>query len=237
MGVQGSRWWSSGSVRAPCCSLWTWLAAMVALVLTAEQAVLRRSWIDAPLSGLVDGLRCAFCDDFMRAATRVGQGETLAAVALVAAAWSARRGQKWVVGYLLTVGLGAGMLSLGLKLSFLRERPEIALRLVAAGGYSFPSGHSLGAMAVYGGVASCMGCSFPHMRGVGWCLSWVLIVLVGISRVYLGVHYPSDVVAGWALGGLWLAGVAFALDASRSRRVDRESERSSSTIRARSSAD
>lgn len=103
----------------------------------------------------------------------------------------------------LTVG-GALLLSELLKFSFHRHRPELPW-LTSASGYSFPSGHSLISMALYGFLAYLV---FRNSRNSGSRLIssvglLLLPVLIGISRVYLGVHYPSDVLAGWAVGLAW----------------------------------
>lgn len=68
---------------------------------------------------------------------------------------------------------------------------------VAAQGYSFPSGHSSNAMTAYGSLAA-----HEKKRKVLWVLAFVLPLLVGISRVFVGAHYPTDVICGWALGAL-----------------------------------
>lgn len=108
-----------------------------------------------------------------------------------------------VLGLSMAVG-GALLLSQLLKISFHRHRPELPW-LTSASGYSFPSGHSLISMALYGFLAYLVFRN-SHWPGPGRVLGIGLIllpVLIGISRVYLGVHYPSDVLAGWAVGLAW----------------------------------
>ncbi|WP_395321015.1 phosphatase PAP2 family protein [Levilactobacillus parabrevis] len=83
-----------------------------------------------------------------------------------------------------------------------RDRPTVD-RLVAASSYSFPSGHSITAMLLWGTVIVLIGWSLRRHTGWRWLLIGVLslwIVIIGLSRVYVGVHYPSDVVAGWSAG-------------------------------------
>jgi len=100
---------------------------------------------------------------------------------------------------------GAGFLSVLLKNSFQRVRPD-SFFLVQETSYSFPSGHAMASMCFYGMLA------FFLMREVkSWpvrlllaMLAVVLSLIIGISRIYLGVHYPSDVVAGYAVGFMWL---------------------------------
>lgn len=100
---------------------------------------------------------------------------------------------------------GGAVLNYVLKNLFERARPD-AFQLVAAGGYSFPSGHAMVSLCFYGMVAFLLARTIPSWR---WryflvIVTVFLIILIGISRIYLGVHYPSDVVAGYTGGTMWL---------------------------------
>lgn len=105
----------------------------------------------------------------------------------------------------LSIGLGAGVLNRILKLYFKRERPDIQ-PIIQEHGYSFPSGHSMGSMILYGCIAYILYKVYKHTwaKIAGALIGIVLIFIVGISRIYLGVHYPSDVVGGYIAGGFWL---------------------------------
>lgn len=101
---------------------------------------------------------------------------------------------------------GAGFWTLVTKQAFGRARPELVERLIEVQGYSFPSGHSAGAATVYLAFAMVF---TPHLRtltsrGLLIVAACSLAVLVGFSRVYLGVHYPSDVVSGLVFGSGWV---------------------------------
>lgn len=103
---------------------------------------------------------------------------------------------------------GAEVLDALLKVEFARPRPSLAHPLVAqAGGYSFPSGHATGSMAVYGAVAylSLTTVRSRPARAVITAGALLVVVLIGFSRVYLGEHFPSDVIAGWCVGVAWVA--------------------------------
>lgn len=112
---------------------------------------------------------------------------------------------KWgVLFYLVAVG-GGSLLTVLLKHFFSRERPSIN-ETIDAVGYSFPSGHSMGSLIFYGFLIYLV----IRTRQAPW-LQWasvfglsVLIVLIGISRIYLGAHFPSDVIAGYIAGTIWL---------------------------------
>lgn len=87
-----------------------------------------------------------------------------------------------------------------------RPRPDLTPHLTSATGSSFPSGHAAGSAAAYGMIALVLAMSWPGRgRVVALVATAVLVVAVGASRVLLGVHYPTDVVAGFALGVVWIA--------------------------------
>jgi membrane-associated phospholipid phosphatase len=103
--------------------------------------------------------------------------------------------------------LGAALMTWVMKLAFDRPRPMLWPRLVQEYGASFPSGHSLYAM-VFGVLMLILSRHVtPQMRLAVMGLAVLWIVLVGLSRVYLGVHYPTDVLGGWAVGWAWVCGV------------------------------
>ena len=87
-----------------------------------------------------------------------------------------------------------------------RPRPPSALALGTYGGMAFPSGHALQATAVWGMLAVLTAASVARRRTkvLVWCAGAAVALGVGASRVYLGAHWLTDVMGGWALGGLWL---------------------------------
>jgi membrane-associated phospholipid phosphatase len=99
---------------------------------------------------------------------------------------------------------GAGVISDLLKLVFARPRPDLFPPIVAATGYSFPSGHTASAMAFYGLLAIFLWRQKRHVLAV---FSGFWVIAVGFSRIYLGVHYPSDVLGALAVGALWIFAV------------------------------
>lgn len=149
---------------------------------------------------------------FMRAVTYLGSNEFLlvagacAVLAFVLAGWG-----RAAVTLLITMA-GATLLNVTLKLSFGRERPEPFFGTPLPESYSFPSGHALLSFCFYGVIAAAV---TARVKGTGrrasvWAVAVSLVVLVGLSRVYLGVHYPSDVAAGYAVALGWLVMVASA---------------------------
>ena len=92
-----------------------------------------------------------------------------------------------------------------IKLAVGRPRPALVSHLTEAGGASFPSGHSFNSAVVYMGIALTVA-SFSPRRSVRWTLiagAGVITALIAVSRVWLGVHYPSDALAGWLGGMAW----------------------------------
>jgi undecaprenyl-diphosphatase len=159
---------------------------------------------DAGVLGWVDSVRTPWLTELMRSVTHLGDGWTLGLLSVVASCLLWRSGHRRATVFLLCVSAGAGLLDNGLKLAFARERPDLALRLARAAGFAFPSGHAMASAAVYaalarvaGGAARCWG------RWLLPVLATVLVVGVGCSRVYLNVHFASDVVGGWLLGLGW----------------------------------
>ncbi|MDB5538961.1 MAG: Membrane-associated phospholipid phosphatase, partial [Devosia sp.] len=95
-------------------------------------------------------------------------------------------------------------LSTGLKILFNRPRPDLGAAATVFTA-SFPSGHATLSAVVFLTLGALLADSIqrPALKVYFIALSIVLAVIVGISRIYLGVHYPTDVIAGWALGGAW----------------------------------
>jgi undecaprenyl-diphosphatase len=95
-----------------------------------------------------------------------------------------------------------------LKLFFQRERPQLWATIIPLpGDHSFPSGHAMSAMAVYGLAALLLARAHPQQRWSIWLSAATLIALIGFSRVYLGVHWPTDVLAGFVTGFALVWGV------------------------------
>ena len=103
---------------------------------------------------------------------------------------------------LSATALTAALIQRVLKVSFHRARPDLTLHLITQGGYSFPSGHSFSVLIFYGTVIFLCRRNLKDKTAANaiTALLSCLILLIGFSRVYLGVHYPTDVLGGWSLG-------------------------------------
>ena len=104
--------------------------------------------------------------------------------------------------------MGGGVVNQLLKTFFRRPRPPLELRRAHASSYSFPSGHAMTTLATYGTWAFLISrhAALTRQPRVGWIWAPVLAgcALVGWSRIYLEVHYPTDVLGGWAAATIWL---------------------------------
>ena len=160
-------------------------------------------WLNVGLMGWAgtarDGDIGRHLTPLMRLATAIGDTiGRLAILALVLPAllWLRRRGDALWLALMMA---GGTALNLILKQIFAAPRPDLLPHLDIVHSYSFPSGHAAGNMMMFGALAM-----LARRRG-GYGAAGMMIALIGISRVWLGVHWPSDVTAGWIEGLGWLA--------------------------------
>ncbi len=124
--------------------------------------------------------------------------------------------QRW--GWFASLAIataGAIGFNFWLKTVFSRARPELWDRIVDVGYYSFPSGHAMISLVVYGWLGYWLASRFPRWRAVILSLTVVAIALIGFSRLYLGVHWPTDVIAGFAAGLAWLVTCILSLEVAQ----------------------
>lgn len=141
-------------------------------------------------------------------------GNTLTLSILLAwcclALWLA--GRTAAAAFVPLVFVGGRLVTEIMKLAFDRPRPDVLEWGVHVTSAAFPSAHAMSAAVAYGALAYVV--ARPPLPGTvrvaAWCVAVLLVMFVGASRVYLGVHHPSDVLAGAAAGGLWLAAAAIA---------------------------
>lgn len=170
--------------------------ALGAHFVAAELAVIDR----------VAGVRSGALTAAAKALTTVGSLLVLGPLAALVAAWCAyrRRGQAAVL--VVAAGVGAVAVAAVVKLVVNRPRPATQ-HLVEVASASFPSQHAAQAAAILPALAMVLTTRRSGARVLAGVLATVLVVGIGASRVYLGVHYPSDVAAGWIIGLLWWAWV------------------------------
>ena len=147
--------------------------------------------------------------EIMVNASRFGSTPSLIVMALIAAGWLVWHGRR-SESLLVVVTAGGGLLLAPLlKLVFERPRPALTDHIVLVDSWSFPSGHSTNSMVVLGLLTVLAVRERPGRlrRTLLVAIGAFLVLAVGFSRVYLGVHWPSDVLAGWAAGSVWALGV------------------------------
>lgn len=137
-----------------------------------------------------------------RGFTLVGEWPVVVAASLVAAGLLVHRGKRRLAVMLMIGTLAARLLVAVQKVELGRIRPDEHLRLVHVSTLSFPSGHSANSMLVYPLCALLLAPKPWRRAAAGGAI--MLSLCIGASRVLLGVHWPSDVVAGWSFGLLWL---------------------------------
>jgi membrane-associated phospholipid phosphatase len=142
----------------------------------------------------------------VRLITELGSTTALVSVTAAAAAYLARLDRRHDTALLIVALVGAETLTWSLKALFRRERPTFDDPVATASSFSYPSGHALVSLAVYGALAYVLvaGPGSPRRRVVVAGGAALVVAAVGFSRLYLGVHYLSDVLAGYAVGFAWL---------------------------------
>jgi len=158
---------------------------------------------------------------FFVAMSNIGSpvGMTIIAV-LAAIALAITRRWRWLLYLAVTAG-GGSLLNAELKRYFARARPDVAEMLRQAQGYSFPSGHAMGSTVVLGALSYLAFRTVTNWRWkAAWlALAWTLIIAIALSRVYLGVHWISDVGAGIAAGALWVGVTTLSYETARQIRM------------------
>jgi len=174
----------------------------VCVIVLAHKA----GYIDDNLIRIVQGWESPGMTDLMETFTWLGSTKVAIIIALVAIAVLAvfLRHRKELVLFILAVGL-APLLNRLIKSIFERERPTLH-RLIEEVGYSFPSGHSMGAFTMYGILTYLLWRHVPSAWGrtLMVVIGLALTLCIGMSRIYLGVHYPSDVIGGYLISGAWI---------------------------------
>ena len=196
-----------GALVALAASLW-------AFGLLAENVIEDETAGDQRLADWLHGRATDPLTDVFHAITFLGNFVTLLAVTLVAVAVLWRRRERTDALFVALAFAGAQVLSNGMKLGFRRERPFFPDPLATASTFSFPSGHALVSLAVYGAIALVLArhLSSPWHQALLFAGTAVLVLAIGFSRLYLGVHFLSDVLAGFAAGLAWLCVLYLALE-------------------------
>jgi undecaprenyl-diphosphatase len=186
------------------------IISLVSLLAFSVMALLvRRNTIvffDSSIISYVQGLEAPWLTTIMRFFTFIGDTIPVIILTLVSLLLLYKvLNHRAELVLFLAVMLGANILFLTLKSFFHRARPDLH-RLAEATNYSFPSGHATMAFALYGVLTFLLWrhINTPFKRTIHIIVSSIVILSIGISRIYLGVHYPSDILAGYFISAFWL---------------------------------
>ncbi len=166
--------------------------------------------VDLALSNYAVEHRTGWFTGFMRQVTDLGSTAALTSIAVSTIVGTLMLRRYRLAAVMLIASIGSSTLTALMKTMIDRPRPFTNGEIIFASDSSFPSGHTLDSMAVYGALVFIVGCLLDSRRarlGV-WAIGAMLAIGIGASRVYLGVHWASDVAAGWMLGLSLLACVA-----------------------------
>jgi undecaprenyl-diphosphatase len=194
-------------------------AAALGTAAFAALAAMVKAWgaapFDAGVRTAVHTLASPPLTSLMRWLSAFGEPPVILALSALVVAGLLLTGRRREALFFALVMAGTLALDLGLKSAFHRPRPEATFfGSPMPRSFSFPSGHSLHATAFFGTLALV---AAGHVRrrerrAALWCAAILLALGIGISRVYLGVHYPSDVLAGFASGTAWVAAAALVIE-------------------------
>jgi undecaprenyl-diphosphatase len=162
----------------------------------------------------------------MRFLSFVGSTIVLTIGTIIVVVWFAMR--KWgrEAKLFTATMIGGGLLNVTLKLTFKRARPEPFFDLTPPETYSFPSGHSLASACFFGALAALLTARITNKRTrlIVWIVCAAMFLSIGFSRIYLGVHHTTDVIAGFVAALIWILVVRF-VEMELSRRRRRKSDR------------
>ena len=168
------------------------------------------SRLDRPVTRYVVEHREPWLTTLFRGVTVLGEVVILVALIGVVGLWIWRRSRSWAPLLILSATLAGAVALYGVVRTLVgRPRPEVGVLVMDAAGFAFPSAHATQAIAVYGLLAVLVSRSLGSWRRsvAVWTAATLVVVLVGFSRLYLGVSWITDVLGGYALGALWLVTV------------------------------
>ncbi|MGU3469785.1 phosphatase PAP2 family protein [Paenibacillus sp. D51F] len=175
--------------------------AALALLIGRQHTVV----FDERVSDAVQGIASQSLTAVMKGFTTAGSGPWVTGIMIVIVVALLLVGYRRELIFFVGVIVGSSLLNLLLKLIFHRARPDVH-RIIDAAGYSFPSGHSMAAFTLYGITIYFLWKHLERswMKAAAVSAGIVMIIMIGISRIYLGVHYPSDVLGGYLISASWL---------------------------------
>jgi undecaprenyl-diphosphatase len=211
------------------------LILLLAGFLSALGALLFFAWIaeemlegdaaqfDSMVTAAIHAHTSASLTAVMKALTVLGSSVVMTPLAILVLTVCYIRREFYALKTLAVTFCGALILEFLLKWAFRRPRPVPFFDLPAPASFSFPSGHALFSFCFFAGMAVLVSPRLGRLeaRLALWVVAVALILGIGMSRIYLGVHYPSDVLAGYAAGIVWVGTVNF-VNELHHKNVERE---------------
>lgn len=190
--------------------LWAFMISVGSLIGFSFMAfVISRNDIlsfDSAIIAYIQGLETSSLTAIMKFFTFIGSTKAIVVISVITLLflYIVLKHRSELVLFTIVIA-GSPILNGILKTFFHRARPDLH-RLIEIGGYSFPSGHAMNAMTVYGILSFLLWRHIPTRLGrtVLVIISSLFILMIGTSRIYLGVHYPSDIIGGYFASGFWL---------------------------------
>ncbi|WP_235427280.1 phosphatase PAP2 family protein [Cohnella kolymensis] len=164
-------------------------------------------WFDSAGISMIRGMESPGLTGVMKFFTFIGAGHPVSIITVfIGCALYFPLKYRWELVFFVGVVSGSALLNVVLKLLFHRARPTLN-RIVEANGFSYPSGHSMAAFTLYGVLCYLLWKNIKNVIGRVALIAAasIIILTIGISRIYLGVHYPSDVIGGYLASCAWLA--------------------------------
>jgi undecaprenyl-diphosphatase len=168
--------------------------------------------LDTAILQRIYELHTPLLNQIMTGITFLGNGSTLIYLSCIVGIFLLVS-RKFASAFTLVIVASGGIgLNIWLKNVFARVRPALWERIVDAGNYSFPSGHAMVSLVVYGFIGYLLIANFRSWSSVILFFTALLILAIGFSRLYLGVHWPTDIIAGYAAGLVWLISCILSLE-------------------------
>jgi membrane-associated phospholipid phosphatase len=204
-------WWALTGWTLGCFTVVLGCAIAVGFVLRLPERSDGSTRLDSRITTRLVAGRTGTLTSIANGFSRVGSTSVLLPLVLVIADLLVWR-RRFVLAGLLVLAWGG---SIGLydltKPVVNRPRPPVSVHLATAAGSSFPSGHATQSLATFAALAAVVAVLWRPARVAGWVVAALVVAGVGWSRVYLGMHWATDVAAGWLIGAAWVtAMIAFA---------------------------
>ncbi len=180
-----------------------WVPVLLVARIANEVAEHEPLSFDVPILSFMDSLSSDLLDHFVASATHLGGVGIVASATVLVVILAYKKLGRRAAALAMIVAGGAAVINVSLKLLFQRARPDVFDTIVTESTYSFPSGHAMGSSALALSIVILLWNT--KWRTASIIIGFFYVVFIGISRIYLGVHYPSDVLAGWGISIAWSA--------------------------------